>query len=140
MTMRSYKGVYVFDTGAFALFFGGYQPIKPFFDEVFRGDCLGVTCTLLLCEFWYKTCEKLGKDAANDFYERIITSEIQVVDKLETAKVAAELKCKYRKQFSFVDCHALSLAKLYSGKLVTTDSAFKNVDEVEVIYIKPPEK
>lgn len=63
-----------------------------------------------------------------------------MVDKLETAKVAAELKCKYRKQFSFVDCHALSLAKLYSGKLVTTDSAFKNVDEVEVIYIKPPEK
>ena len=36
--------VNVFDTGAFALYFGGDRRVKPYFDEVFSKKKIGVTC------------------------------------------------------------------------------------------------
>lgn len=126
----------IFDTGAFALFFGGDKRVKSYFDEVFRNKKRGVVCELILGEFWYKTCEKLGAKKAEDFLTRICTSNIVIVEESEIYNRAAFFKCKYRDKFSFVDCHVLALAELTKGTIITTDSNFKDLKEFKIAYIK----
>ena len=131
---------YILDTGAFALYFGGDERVKPFFDEIFDGKKRGVTCELVLGEFWYKTCQVLGKDVADDFYRRIRASNIVIVGEDEVLMEAARLKCAYRDKLSFVDCHVLALANSLGGKIITTDPAFKEIRGVEVVYIEVSRK
>jgi len=130
------KEANVFDTGAFVLYFGGDKRIKPYFDEVFRNEKQGVVCELILGEFWYKTCEKLGTKKAEDFLTRICTSNILIAEESKIYNRAAFFKCKYRDKFSFVDCHVLALAELTEGTIITTDSNFKDLKEFKVIYIE----
>ena len=90
----------------------------------------------MLGEFWYKTCEKLGARKADDFKRRIMNSVIKVVEEKEILNKASELKCKFRKKFSFVDCHVLALSEKFNGIIITTDSSFKDLEEFKVVYLE----
>ncbi|MHA1593639.1 MAG: hypothetical protein ACTSXJ_03645 [Candidatus Baldrarchaeia archaeon] len=46
----------------------------------------------------------------------------------------------YRGKLSFVDCHVLALARKIGGKIITTDSAFKVIEGVDVAYIEVSRK
>ncbi len=118
MTGRSYEPkCCVLDTGAFALYFGGDERVKPFFDEIFCGGKAGVTCELILGEFWYKTCQVLGKDVADDFNWRIRASNIVVMEEKEILDEAAKLKCTTGANFHLSTVMSWRLREKSEGKL-----------------------
>ena len=90
-----------------------------------------------LAEYYYKTCQKLGKEVAKTRYYWILSSPLRVIPTDEENTITAgNFKCKYRGLLSLADCYALSIAYLNSGVLLTTDSGLKETKEVPVKYFK----
>ena len=124
---------FVVDAGVLFLHFIDDERVKPYFDEVVQGRAQGFICDVNLAEYYYKTCEKLGKDIADFRYHQIIGSDVESVttDEELTRKVG-EKKCKYRGKLSLADCFSLALSELKKATLLTTDSELAKVKEVKV--------
>ncbi|MDH7556612.1 MAG: hypothetical protein ACQXXL_04495 [Candidatus Methanosuratincola sp.] len=58
------KGKYVVDTGPMLLYFAGDLEVKSIFREIAGGRVEGYTCETNLAEFYYKTCERFGRETA----------------------------------------------------------------------------
>ena len=58
------KSSYVFDTGPLQLYFVDDKSAAEPFREVSKGSAAGYTGEPNLLELYYKTCGKLGRDAA----------------------------------------------------------------------------
>lgn len=56
---------YVVDAGVLFLLFIGDERVKPYFDEVARGQAQAYISDINLAEYYYKTCENLGKKSLN---------------------------------------------------------------------------
>ncbi|MHA1595184.1 MAG: type II toxin-antitoxin system VapC family toxin [Candidatus Baldrarchaeia archaeon] len=128
---------YVIDAGVLTLYFVGDERVKPYISEVFSGSAIGMICQVNLAEYYYKTCQKLGKDVAKTRYHWILSSPIRIVPTNDNLTITAgNLKCKYRGLLSLADCYALALAILNNATLLTTDSGLKETQEVPVKYFK----
>lgn len=128
---------YVVDAGVLFLYFIGDERVKPYFDEVASGRAQGFICDVNLAEYYYKTCEKLGKDVADVRYYQIRESDVRAfaTDQVLT-KNAGEKKCKYRGKLSLADCFSLALSELMKATLLTTDSELAKVKEVKVKHFQ----
>jgi len=126
---------YVVDAGALFLYFIDDERVKPYFDEVVQDRAQGFICDVNLAEYYYKTCEKLGKDIADVRYHQIRGSDVGLIatDEELTMK-AGEKKCKYRGKLSLADCFCLALSELKKATLLTTDSELAKVKEVKAKY------
>ncbi len=124
---------YVVDAGALFLYFIDDERVKPYFDEVVQDRAQGFICDVNLAEYYYKTCEKLGKDIADVRYHQIRGSDVGLIatDEELTMK-AGEKKCNYRGKLSLADCFCLALSELKKATLLTTDSELAKVKEVKV--------
>ncbi|MBC7113656.1 MAG: type II toxin-antitoxin system VapC family toxin [Candidatus Methanomethyliales bacterium] len=124
---------YVVDAGVLFLFFIDDERVKPYFDEVIRGEAQAFISDVNLAEYYYKTCEKLGKEVADLRYHQIRGSDLEIVatDEELTWK-AGEKKCKHRGRLSLADCFCLALAELKKATALTTDSELAKVKEVTV--------
>ena len=88
-----------------------------------------------LAEYYYKMCEKLGKDVADVRYHQIRGSGVgSIATDEELTMKAGEKKCKYRGKLSLADCFSLALSELRKATLLTTDSELAKVKEVKVKY------
>ncbi|MGQ9760229.1 MAG: type II toxin-antitoxin system VapC family toxin [Candidatus Methanomethylicaceae archaeon] len=124
---------YVIDAGILFLFFIDDERVRPYFDEVAQGKAQALVSDVNLAEYYYKTCEKLGKEIADLRYHQIRGSDVVLVptDEELTWK-AGEKKCKYRGRLSLADCFSLALSELKKAMLLTTDSELAKVEEVTV--------
>jgi len=122
---------YVVDAGVLALYFIGDERVKPYFDGVVRGRGRILICDVNLAEYYYKVCERLGRDVAEVRYYQVRESGVEVVPTSEElTRKAGELKCKYRGRLSLADCFCLALACLEGAALLTTDGELAKAREV----------
>jgi len=126
---------YVVDAGALFLYFIDDERVKPYFDEVVQDRAQGFICDVNLAEYYYKTCEKLGKDIADVRYHQIRGSDVGLIaTDEELTRKAGEKKCKYKGKLSLADCFCLALSELKKATLLTTDSELAKVKEVKAKY------
>ncbi|MEM3677211.1 MAG: type II toxin-antitoxin system VapC family toxin [Candidatus Bathyarchaeia archaeon] len=124
---------YVIDAGILSLHFIGDERVKPYFEEVARGDAQASISDVNLAEYYYKTCEKLGREVADLRYHQIRGSDIEAIaTDEELTWRAGEKKCKYRGGLSLAGCFSLALSELKKATLLTTDSELAKVKEVPV--------
>jgi len=117
---------YIWDTGALSLFFMNHKKTKSIMLEITDSKAQGFVPVIVLSEFYYKTWQKFGEQAAEvrtisltDVLEEItLTSE----DKFEIG----ELKIK-NSELSIVDAIILTLTNKYGATLLTTDKPLTKV-------------
>ncbi len=128
---------YVIDTGVLLLHLIGDERVRTYFNEVSRGNARAFICEINLAEYYYKVCEKLGKEIAEIRYHQIRESGLEVVAAgEELTKTAGEKKCRYRGKLSLADCFSLALAELKKAVLLTTDSELAQIKEIKVKHFQ----
>lgn len=126
---------YVIDAGVLSLYFAGDKRVEKYFYEIDEGKAKGLLCDVNLAEYYYKTCEKLGKEIAEIRFYQIRGSAIKVVPTTEElVKKAGEKKCKHRKKLSLADCFVLALAELEHAIILTTDPELEKLKDIKVKF------
>ena len=125
------------DAGALFLHFTDHSGVRRYFDEVISGRSKGLISSFNLAEFYYKTCQKLGKQTADTWYFQVMESGLLVVHREELVRLAGLEKCRQSHGLALADCFALALAKAENALLLTTDSELANVAEVSVRHVRP---
>lgn len=124
---------YVIDAGVLSLHLIGDERVKPYLEEVAQGNAQASISDINLAEYYYKTCEKLGREIADLRYHQVRGADIEsIATDEELTWKAGEKKCKYRGRLSLADCFSLALSELKKATLLTTDSELAKVKEVPV--------
>jgi predicted nucleic acid-binding protein len=90
-----------------------------------------------VAEFYYKTCQKLGKQTADTWYFQLGNTELAIVYATEELVRGAGLeKCRHSPSLSLADCFALALAKAEGALLLTTDGELAKIKDVRTKYIQ----
>ncbi len=112
----------IFDTGPLFLYFAGDSRVKEMFHEVMSGKIEGYTSEVNIAEFYYKTCEKFGREVAELRHTSIRHSEISIltIDEKLT-RIAGGLKCIHKGRLSLADAYIVAVGKMIGGTLITTD-------------------
>ena len=122
---------YVVDTGVLSLFYAGDERVRPFFGRIQAGRASGYMSSVNLAEFYYKACQKLGKETATVRFHQSKTILEAVETDGELAMAAGLNKCRYG-DLSLADAFAAALAERLGGTLLTTDEAMLKVAGVRV--------
>ena len=111
--------------------------MKRFFDDIETGVARGSISAVNLSEFYYKTCQKLGKSTADIRYYQVRNTKLAVVETdVELSRVAGLEKCK-RAELSLADCYVLAAARRLKATVLTTDSELAKTKEVTTILFQP---
>ncbi len=126
---------FVFDTGVLSLFYAEDKRIRPVIDEVARKGDQGLISAITLAEFYYKTCQTVGREVA-DLWCNQLSERMEVVGAdVSVSLSAGHEKCR-NSRLSLADSYALALAKLSHGVLLTTDSELGKNKEVQVRHFQ----
>jgi len=128
--------VSVFDAGILTLHFAGDRRVTDFFSRVDSGQIAGLVSEVNLAEYYYKTCQKLGRDAADSRYYMLRSSKLRIVQDEALTRQAGLEKCRTQLDLSLADCFALALAKREKGSLLTTDSELRKSKDIEVKHFR----
>jgi len=123
----------VVDTGVLMLILKGDPRVKDVVNSLVEG-VKAVTAATNLVELYYKTEEKLGRQVALTWFNRLIrlkNLDVAYVD-ANLALKAGTLKAKYRGELSLADAVIAAVAEMEKSPLLTTDSRLKIVKEVDV--------
>ena len=126
----------VLDAGILTLHFTDHEGVRQYFDAIDSGRSVGLMSSFNLAEFYYKTCQALGRQAADTRYFWLRNSELEVVDREELVRQAGLEKCRNSPMLSLADCFALALAKSESALLITTDGELAKAEGVDVRHIR----
>lgn len=124
----------VIDAGVLALHFAQDSRLREYFSRIDQGKARGLVTEMNLCECYYKTCQKLGRQAADTSYFLLRASRLQAVDDEELTRSAGLEKCRGQLDLSLADCFALALARREKALLLTTDSELKKAEDVQVKF------
>ena len=111
--------------------------MKKYFDEVETGVRRGSIASVNLSEFYYKTCQKLGKSTADIRYYQTRNTMAVVETDTELARNAGSERCRQQTDLSLADCYALAVAKRLKAAILTTDSALSKVKDVRTLLFLP---
>ena len=125
----------VFDTGVLSLFYADDGRLRPLVDKIHMERDRGLVSSVTLSEFYYKTCQKLGRDVAT-LWSRQLSERMQVVGAEFELSVAAGLEKCRNNRLSLADSFALALARQVKGLLLTTDSELAKNKDVGVRFFK----
>lgn len=90
--------------------------------------------SLNLSEFYYKTCQKLGKPVADIRYYQARRVGISIVETDEDLSRAAGVeKCRRPRGLSLADCYALALTRRLGATLLTTNGMLAKAREVRTV-------
>jgi len=111
----------------------GDPVIRDVIDALRRG-AEAHTATTNMAELYYKTEEKLGRQVAITWFNRLVRLRNLTVAPVDTrlAFRAGELRARYRRKLSLADAIIVALAERLGGRLLTTDPRLKMVEEVTV--------
>jgi len=127
----------VLDAGALSLHFADHPGVRKYFDAIISRRCNAMISSFNLAEFYYKTCQKLGKQTADTWYFQLRKStELAVIDREELVRAAGLEKCRESSKLSLADCFALALTKAEKALLVTTDGELARVKGINVRHVK----
>lgn len=126
----------VIDVGVLALHFVDDPRVRPYFYDIEKGAIKGYMAHVNLSEYYYKTCQQLGKDTADIRYLSIVRSKIEIFMDEMLARDAGLEKCRRRLDLSLADCFALAVAKRFDAILLTTDGELAKVKDVNVKHFK----
>jgi predicted nucleic acid-binding protein len=111
--------------------------IKEYFDQLEDGQKNGFMSSVNLSEFYYKTCQALGREVAQlRYYQSRRTSLVIIETDEELSKLAGVEKCRHRMKLSLADCYALALARQFKSTILTTDRELASVDGVSTLLFK----
>lgn len=122
----------VLDSGVLTLHFAGDPRVKGYYDEIAEGQVTGFVSEVNLAEYYYKTCQKLGRETADSRYYMLRASKLLIANDEPLTRSAALEKCRQRLDLSLADCFALALAKREKGTLLTTDRELKKTKDIQV--------
>ena len=126
---------FVFDTGALSLFFADDERLRTSVDKIHGERAEGLLSSVTIAEFYYKTCQTLGRDVAT-LRSRQISERMQVMEAdLELSLSAGLEKCR-NNRLSLADSYALALTKRVGGILLTTDSELAKNKESRVRFFE----
>ena len=131
--MRREELKLVLDTGILMLILKGDPKVADIVKKVFEG-AKAYTTTVNLVEVYYKAEEKLGKQTAITWFNRLAYSkdlEVIPVD-TELALKAGKIKAKYKKLLSLADAIIVALTQKEKATLITTDKRLENIEEINV--------
>ena len=115
------KTTLVLDAGVLSLFFAGDPRVVPYFNRIDQDQATGLITEINLAEYYYKTCQKIGKQAADTRYFLLRNSKLKTISDESLSRLAGVEKCKQELDLSLADCFALALAKREHATLLTTD-------------------
>ena len=123
----------VLDTGILMLILKGDATVKDVVETLRRG-AEAYTATTNMTELYYKAEEKLGKQVAITWFNRLIRlGNLTVVPvDVKLALRAGEFKARYRQQLSLADAIIVALTEELNGCLLTTDSRLRTIKEIAV--------
>ena len=124
----------VVDAGVLALHFAQESRLREYFSRIDEGKARGLVTEVNLSECYYKTCQKLGRQAADTSYFLLRASRLQAVHDEELTRSAGLEKCRQQLDLSLADCFALALARREKALLLTTDSELKKAENVQVKF------
>lgn len=127
----------VLDAGVLSLHFADHGGVRQYFDAIIAGRSKGLISSFNLAEFYYKACQKLGKQTADTWYFQVRNSELSIIHREELVRLAGLEKCRQSHRLALADCFALALAKVESALLLTTDSELAKVGDVSARHIRP---
>ncbi len=125
------KSNLVLDAGVLTLFFLRDARVFPFFKKIEEGEATGQISGVNLSEFYYKTCQTLGRETADTRFNLVKESNIAIVEDDELDRLAGLEKCRRALDISLADCYALALSKRVKGLLLTTDGELGKSREVD---------
>lgn len=124
----------VVDAGVLSLHFVEDSRVRKYFNRIDEGKVRGLVSEINLSECYYKTCRKLGRQAADTSYFLLRSSRLRPVQDEELTRLAGLEKCRQRLDVSLADCFALALAKREKALLLTTDSELKKTKDIHVRF------
>jgi predicted nucleic acid-binding protein len=124
----------VVDAGVLALHFAKDSRVRDHFNRIDESRVRGLVTEVNLSECYYKTCQKLGRQAADTSYFLLRASRLQAVHDTELTRLAGLEKCRQQLDLSLADCFALALARREKALLLTTDSQLKKAKNVQVKF------
>jgi ribonuclease VapC len=130
------KSTIVIDAGVLALHFAQDPRVAEYFDKIDEESARGLVTSVNLAEFYYKTCKKLGRQAADTGYFLLRASKLQAVYDDALTRLAGLEKCRQRLDLSLADCFALALARRETGVLLTTDNELGKAKDVQVKFFR----
>jgi len=128
------KQTLVMDAGVLALHFAEDSRLREYFTRIDQGKARGLVTEVNLSECYYKTCQKLGRQAADTSYFLLRGSKLQAVQDEELTRSAGLEKCRQQLDLSLADCFALALARREKALLLTTDSELKKAENIQVRF------
>jgi len=127
------------DTGAILLYFAGDNRIKELFDHITTGKAEAYTSEVNIAEFYYKTCEKFGREVADIRNLSIRHSKINILGiDGKLTRIAGSIKCAYRDKISLADAYTLAATKVLGGTLITTDHQLAELKLVQTKLLQIP--
>jgi len=124
------KTTLVIDAGALFLFFADDPRIVPYFNRIDQDQATGLITEINLAEYYYKTCQKIGKQAADTRYFLLRNSKLKTISDESLSRLAGVEKCKQELDLSLADSFALALAKREQATLITTDRELGKTKDV----------
>lgn len=126
---------FVFDTGVLTLLYADETRLRSEVEKIQSGAAEALVSSVTLAEFFYKTCQTLGRDTAA-LRSRQLAERMRVLPaETELSEAAGLEKCRNTK-LSLADSFVLALAKRVGGVLLTTDSVLTQEKYVKVRYFE----
>ncbi len=126
---------FVFDTGVLSLFYADDERLRPLVDKIHGERAQGLLSSVTLAEFYYKTCQNLGRDVATLWSYQLSERMRVVAADLDLSISAGVEKCR-NSRLSLADSYALALTKRVGGTLLTTDSELAKSRESRVRFFE----
>ena len=124
---------YVFDTGALSLVYDRDPRLRQVLERLDSGSSKGLLSSVTLAEFFYKTCQRLGRDTASAWSRQVSERMTVKAADPELSTAAGLEKCR-DSQLSLADAFALALAKSVHATLLTSDSGLAKQEAADVRY------
>ena len=117
---------YFFDSCALIDFVFGEKRISPYADSRL------LTTPLNLLEFHYVCTKMKGERFTDTLFEEFLADTI-LIDPLLLPDASKFRLRNIKKQFSYIDCVGYIVAKHHGIPFLTSDSAFKGMENVEFV-------
>lgn len=128
------KPALVLDAGTISLFFAGDSRVTQYFNRIDQEKNTAFIAEVNVAEYYYKTCQKLGKQTADTRYFMLRKSKLHTISDENLGRLAGLEKCQQQLDLSLADCFALALAKRENAILLTTDSELRKTKDVQTKF------
>ena len=121
----------IWDTGALSLYFADHKETKRYMRQITVQKSFGYIPRLILAEFFYKTCQKLGKEVAQ--IRLVALRQVPIIEEAiseEEVLGIGMLKVKHS-NLSLADCVLVQLATRHHATILTTEKPITTIKGIK---------